>query len=157
MFVKKLLQLKSGLLAVVIIFTSLFAGNGIAKMYKWVDENGDTHYTQNPPPGDIQAEELKLKKPKVDSNSALEKLDAQKNKADELQAERHKKAELAQKEKKLAEQKGARCEQAKASKASFERPRVNAVNEDGSRRIMGDEERLEGLKKATNEVSEACN
>ena len=138
-----------------IFFVLLFAQNSIAKMYKWVDEKGNTHYTQSPPPGDIQGEQLNLKS-NVDTESAQKKVEDQKNKADELQSERHKKAEIAQKEKELAEQKEARCKQAKASKASFERPRVNAVNEDGSRRIMGDEERLEGLTKAIKEVNEAC-
>ena len=58
---------------------------------------------------------------------------------------------------KSAAEKKARCEQAKKSQASFERPRVNAVNEDGSRRVMGEEERLESLEKAKKAVEEACN
>jgi len=152
-------QLKSGLLLIIIIIiiimASLFSHQSIAKIYKWVDENGKTHYTQSPPPGDTQAEPLKLNT-KVDTESAQKQLEDQKNKADDLQTERHKKAEVAQKKKELAAQKEARCQQAKASKASFERPRVNAVNDDGSRRIMGDEERLEGLTKAIKEVKEAC-
>mgnify|MGYP003624459369 FL=1 len=148
-------QLKSGLLLMSIIMASLFSHQSIAKIYKWVDENGKTHYTQSPPPGDTQSEQIKLNS-KVDTESAQKQLEDQKNKADDLQSERHKKSEIAQKEKELAAKKEEWCERAKASKASFERPRVNAVNDDGSRRIMGDEERLEGLIKATKEVRDAC-
>ena len=133
----------------------LYSHESMARVYKWVDENGKTHYTQSPPPGDTQAEQLKLNT-KVDTESAQKQLEEQKNKADELQSKRYKKAEIAQKEKELAAKKEARCNQAKASKASFERPRVNAVNDDGSRRIMNEEERLEGLTKAIKEVKEAC-
>ena len=29
-----------------------------AVTYKWVDEDGNTHYTQSPPPGDTKAETI---------------------------------------------------------------------------------------------------
>ena len=126
-----------------------------AKMYKWVDEDGNTHYTQSPPPGGIQAEELSPP-PAVNTESAQKKLESRVKKADELQAERYKKAELEEKQKQIAAEKELRCSSAKASQASFERPRVNMVNEDGSRRIMGEEERLAALEKAEAQVKDAC-
>ena len=43
--------------------------NSIARMYKWVDEDGNTQYTQSPPPGDIESEVIKPP-PKVDTEAA---------------------------------------------------------------------------------------
>ena len=42
------------------IFISFLSFSAEARMYKWVDEEGNTHYTQSPPPGDIEPETLKL-------------------------------------------------------------------------------------------------
>ncbi|HKK16999.1 MAG TPA: DUF4124 domain-containing protein, partial [Gammaproteobacteria bacterium] len=42
-----------------ILLALLVSSNALAAMYKWVDENGEVHYTQTPPPGDIQAETIK--------------------------------------------------------------------------------------------------
>ena len=133
----------------------LWSQHSLARMYKWVDENGRTHYTQSPPPGDIEAKEIKGIS-KVDTESAQIQLEKQKEKADKLQDERHKRAEKEKKEEEKVAQLKARCEQAKLSQASFERPRVNMVNEDGSRSIMEEKQRLEGLEKAKKEVKEAC-
>lgn len=40
------------------VFFSFFAGPASAKLYKWVDKNGVTHYSQTPPP---QSENVKVK------------------------------------------------------------------------------------------------
>ena len=142
------------LLALIVLCTT--PQSVLARMYKWVDEDGNTHYTQSPPPGDIQAEEINPP-PEVDTEAAQKQLEAQRKQADKLQTDREKRAELAEKEKKIAAEKEARCQAAKASQASFERPRVNYVDDDGSRRIMGEEERLAGLARAKEQVKEACN
>ena len=49
-----------------------------------------------------------------------------------------------QRQKKLAQE----AEQARVSRASYERPRVNEVMADGSRRVVGEEERQAGLARA---------
>ena len=138
-----------------LIFYCAFPQIVTAKMYKWIDENGNTHYTQTPPSGDIQAIEISPP-PRVDTSEAQKKLESQIEQADKYQSDRYKQLELEEKEQKLAADKEARCMSARASQASFERPRVNYVNEDGSRRIMEEEERLASLEKAKAQVKEAC-
>ena len=45
-----------------------------AALYKWVDADGNTHYTQQPPPGDIDSETIKPP-PRIDKEGALKDLD----------------------------------------------------------------------------------
>lgn len=150
---------KSGQFIGVVIVVSMamiaISNDSVARIYKWVDDNGKTHYTQSPPPGDIEAEEINIST-KVDVESAQKELESQKEKADKLQAERQKQAEQDKKEKEKIAKQEARCKQAKLSLASYERPRVNYVDENGNRSVMEEEKRLEGLEKAKKEVSEAC-
>ncbi len=41
----------------------LLAGPALAEMYKWADENGKTHYSDQPPPGATKTETIKGPKP----------------------------------------------------------------------------------------------
>ena len=129
--------------------------HSLATAYKWVDEDGNTHYTQTPPPGDTPGEAIN-RPPKVDTEAAQGEIKALTERADKLQAERTKKAE--QRQKKLAQEaeRATLCQQARASQASYERPRVNEVMADGSRRVMGEEERQAGLARARTLVSKFC-
>ena len=129
--------------------------HSLATAYKWVDEDGNTHYTQTPPPGDTPGEAIN-RPPRVDTEAAQGKIKALTERADKLQAERVEKAE--QRQKKLAQEaeRATLCQQARASQASYERPRVNEVMADGSRRAMGEEERQAGLARAKTLVSKFC-
>ena len=126
-----------------------------ATAYKWVDEDGNTHYTQTPPPGGLPSEALGPP-PKVDTEAAQRKMKSQSERADKLQADRAEKAEKMQKQLARKAEQETLCRQARASQASFERPRVNEVREDGSRRVMGEEERQAKLKQAKTQVSKFC-
>jgi uncharacterized protein DUF4124 len=156
MALSKSILMKTTLLVSSIFLVSLYSNDSLARIYKWVDENGKTHYTQSPPPGDTESEQLEYGS-KVDTDAAVKEMEDKKQKADNLQSERHKKAELAEKERKIAQQKEERCKQAKASLTSYQRPRVNRVNEDGSREVIGEEERLNSIENAEKQVEEACN
>ena len=129
--------------------------HSLATAYKWVDEDGNTHYTQTPPPGDTPGKVIN-RPPKVDTEAARGEIRALTERADKLQAERAEKAE--QRQQKLAQEaeRQALCQQARASRASYERPRVNEVMADGSRRAMGEEERQAGLARARTLVSRFC-
>lgn len=41
----------------------LLGGLAEAKVYKWLDENGKVVFSQKPPPGNIQAEEIRVNAP----------------------------------------------------------------------------------------------
>ena len=137
------------------ILTACPLQHSLATAYKWVDEDGNTHYTQTPPPGDTPGEAIN-RPPKVDTKAAQDEIKALTERADKLQADRAEKAE--QRQKKLAQEaeRATRCQQARASRASYERPRVNEVMADGSRRVMGEEERQAGLARAKDLVSKFC-
>ena len=92
----------------------------------------------------------------MDTEAARGEIKALTERADKLQAARAEKAE--QRQKKLAQEaeRATLCQQARASQASYERPRVNEVMADGSRRAMGEEERQAGLARARTLVSKFC-
>ena len=137
------------------ILTACPLQHSLATAYKWVDEDGNTHYTQTPPPGDTPGKAIN-RPSKVDTEAAQDEIKALTKRADKLQAERAEKAE--QRQKKLAQEaeRATRCQQARTSQASYERPRVNEVMADGSRRVMGEEERQAGLARAKTLVSKLC-
>ena len=125
-------------------------------IYKWTDENGKVHYTQSPPP-DGNAEEKTFQLPPQSVNEAARKKSAkQKETADSLQEDRHKiAAEQKKSQEELAKQ-HADCERAKQVLASYQRPRVNAVEANGQLRRLGEEERQATLAKAQQYEKELC-
>ena len=129
--------------------------HSLATAYKWVDEDGNTHYTQTPPPGNTPGEAIN-RPPRVDTEAAQGKIKALTERADKLQAERAEKAEKRRQQLAQEAEQATLCQQARASRASYERPRVNEVMADGSRRIMGEEERQAGLARAKTLVSKFC-
>jgi len=139
----------------IILCCIIFANSSIAAMYKWVDEKGNTHYTQKPPSTNVEVEIIKPPRA-VDTEGANKSLDEQKKKAGALRDDRLSKAD----EKRKAEEKAAiidkHCKQAQASKASYLRPRVTNENEDGSLRVLTEEERQEGISKAQKQIDEYC-
>jgi Domain of unknown function (DUF4124) len=127
-----------------------------AEMYKWVDENGNTHYSQSPPNIDVDVE--KIKPPaKIDTESAIKSLDKQKNAADKLRDDRISAKEEKQKTEEETTRKKEECQQARARLASYQRPRVNILNEDGSQRTILEEERQAEIRKSQDYVDKACN
>ena len=140
---------------VLFILTACPLQHSLATAYKWVDEDGNTHYSQTPPPGDTPGEAIN-RPPGVDTEAARGAVRALTERADKLQAERAEKAEQRQKKRAQEAERETRCQQARASRASYERPRVNEVMADGSRRIMGEEERQAGLARARTLVSRFC-
>lgn len=144
----------SGLSLLVVGFIISLSAN--AKMYKWVDENGQVQYTQSPPPGDIEVKEIKPP-PKVDTDAAQKALEAQKEKVSEQYEKRMEAEKEAEESEQKAKEKEQRCNQAKQRLASFQRPRVNLTDENGNPVRATEEQRLEGLEKARKYISENCN
>ena len=134
----------------------LFCIAASAEMYKWVDEDGNTHYSQSPPVSDVEVETIKPP-PTIDIDAANKALEEQKKKADKLKDERL----TAKEEKKKAEeetaQKQKECDMAKKRLASYQRPRVNVKNPDGSLRVIEEEERQAEIKKSKEYIEKACN
>jgi len=127
-----------------------------AEMYKWVDENGNIHYSQSRPNIDVDVE--KIKPPaKIDTESAIKALEKQKQSVDKLRDNRITTKEEKLKAKEEEARKKEECQQAKARLASYQRPRVNILNEDGTKRTVPEEERQTEIKKSQAYVDKACN
>ena len=144
------------LLLMLFILTACPSQHGLATAYKWVDEDGNTHYTQTPPPGDRPSEAIGAPPPGTDPEAARSEIKALTERADRLQAERTEKAEKRRQQLAEEAERETLCQEARASRASYERPRVNQVMEDGSRRIMGEEERQAGLARARTLIGRFC-
>jgi len=131
------------------------AGNAFAAMYKWVDEEGNTHYSERPPPG-IETETIKPP-PKVDTERALKDLEERKNKFNESEETRVKKAEDQEIRGEEVAMNKRNCELArdKLAKAN-EQTRVYAQEKDGTRRRITEEERQERIAAAQKDIAEFC-
>lgn len=144
------------LASIIIIISSLsYSMMSIAQVYKWTDADGTTHYTQTPPPKDIEAIKIKSPPP-VDTESANEELRLKKKRLDKTREQRLKHAEKREKEeqeKKLADQ---NCQRARARLATYQKPRVNLVDEAGNYTKITEEERLSELTKSKDLVDEHC-
>jgi FtsZ-binding cell division protein ZapB len=148
---------KAALISVIIFNAALFTSIAEAKMYKWVDENGNTHYTQSPPPGDIQGEQIKPpSKIKIDTESAQNQIEQQKNKADDIRSDRQEQAKIEALQKENEAVKKENCKRAHQSMQTYSRPRGLIQQEDGSRIRIDEETRQAGLAESQKKIEEYC-
>lgn len=135
----------------------VFSGNAAAAMYKWVDEDGNVHYTQTPPPADVRQAETIKPPPDVNTDKARKDLEQEQELVDKIREQRLETKEeerLAQKER---EQKEANCKMARDRLASYTQPRVRYTGEDGNRYYFTEEERQEQIQKSKDMIDEFCN
>lgn len=136
-----------------LLSTSLVAG----KMYRWVDENGVTQYTQTPPPkGD--AKEIKPPPPPaVDPAEAQRQLNAQRQKLEDLREDR---SLAKQKSTESAEEKAAKAKNCQAARDNLkklqENPRGRWMQKDGTQTRYTDEQRQAKIKEAQDQIKEFC-
>ena len=135
----------------------LLAGTAQAAIYKWVDANGDVHYSQTPPPPGVAGETLQPPPPDVDTETATKQLNEQERQFEEFRKQRDEQADKeAQAAVELALQQK-NCQMAKDRLASYERrPNINFVQEDGSRVRATEEERQAEIKKSEDMIQEFC-
>lgn len=126
-----------------------------AEMYKWVDADGNTHYTQSPPPPGIEGKTLKSPS-KVNKDLADKQAESRQKYVDDARKKRNEVADKQKKETETAAAKKAKCDQAKSRLATYERPRVNLVDEDGKRTRATEERRQAELAKSRKLVAELC-
>ena len=130
-----------------------------AQLYKYVDKNGKTVYTDqppanvdakpvtSPPPAPSQAKGAPGNKSAVDKDKDAEKGRDQAKEAQKKQDEASKKAQQAE----------MRCNQARSAYQQYtEGGRLMKYNEKGEREFMSDEEIAKGLNSSRREMEEAC-
>ena len=142
-----------------------FAPLASAQLWKYVDKDGKTVYTDQPPTN-VQSKPVAAPPPPptapatagskggtAGNKSALER-DKDAEKSREAAKDAAKKQEEAAQKAKLAEE---RCTQARSALQQFtEGGRLMKYNEKGERVYMDDEEIAKGLQKARQETEQAC-
>ncbi|MFA7096117.1 MAG: DUF4124 domain-containing protein [Gammaproteobacteria bacterium] len=128
-----------------------------AGLYKWVDEQGITHYSQEPPAtGKVQ----KIKPPPPppeNAGKAIERLEAQRQELDERRAARLEAARERQEEAKSEEIREAACRQARENLARLEaHNRIALRSPDGNYTYLDEEQRQQRIAEARDLVSNYC-
>ena len=139
-----------------ILLLGALPGVAAAAVYKWVDENGQVQYTQTPPPGGVEATELKPPPGPADEDGAIERQETLQKALDERRESRDESARKAGEDADYARQKAERCEAAKHRLQQAEYPRTNFIEPDGSERRATEEERQQQTQEAQKQVEEFC-
>ena len=147
----------------ILLVISIFLLGGIspakAELYKWVDEQGKVHYSDQPASGKIKSE-TKLEianqpaKAGADNTKTWQEkdLDYKKRLADAAEAET-KKQQVAQDAKTKLEN----CDKAKQNLSQLESNLpVTTFNENTGRTILNEAQRADATEKARKSVSEWC-
>ncbi|MGK0297488.1 MAG: hypothetical protein ACI9XC_001096 [Gammaproteobacteria bacterium] len=127
-----------------------------AEMYKWVDENGVTQFTQSRPPGETDVEIIEVKT-KPASTSALKNLESQIKRADGLREKRLETEENKRIDKENQAVVVENCRRSRARLQSYSVPNALREQEDGSRARVDEDARQRELVAAREMVQKYCN
>lgn len=138
-----------------------------SKFYKWTDENGVVHYTQEPPPEQVQADELTVQDLGPASIDTAAEEDASDDESesssidsvnDRLAAEAEKfREQAAVLEERQKQVRNLNCQEGRARIAALEpRQQVLIQLPDGSERMVSGQERINELEKARKMVADNC-
>lgn len=137
---------------------SLLAGNpaGAAEVYKWKDADGNVHYSETPPPGEIETDTVDTSEGGASAQQLkrLHELRQQLNKSDQLQA---KEAEARQKKREFQEIKEENCVNSKAKLQKLQAAgRLRSVDEFGNVTRTTPEEHTARIKAAEANIEKWC-
>jgi hypothetical protein len=155
MFMRKTTTINRKLTVLLLGCVCLSSQHAIAEMYKWLDAEGNTHYTQSPPPGDIEKEVIKPP-PKINSELSDKQLENRKKKLTESRDNRLKSKQQKKDEQQDLEKQRADCEKARARLASYQRPRVNVKDKDGNSVRAPEEQRQKEIAKSKDLIAKLC-
>lgn len=158
----KRLSFISLVMASMIACLSLTSVNAEAKekIYRWVDENGVTHYGEKPPEKEVQVDKIKTRKDySSDAKAARQALEEKRKARDEAStAPATTKNEDA--ERVIAERKKKLEEGCKTAKKNLEvlstHGRVKETAEDGTPKYLSEEEHADRIRKTTQYLNDNC-
>ena len=127
-------------------------------MYKWVDADGNTHYTQTPPPDGIAKEDLNLPaSAKLDNTEAVKAFEDQHNKKQESAETRQKDEKEQNRSAEHTALKKENCRKAKAKLENVQNTvRIRAVDEYGNIVRASEEERQRRITEAQENIKKWC-
>lgn len=154
--------MKYGLLILLV----LASVNSYAGLTKWVDKDGNVHYSDAPPPEGVKSESVRIQSPDEGTSQgstpasgpakakSIYEMERDLNKERKAQEEADKKA--AEKEKE-AEAKQRNCAAAQNQLSTLRNaPRIATYDAQGNRSIMDDATREEQIRQAEASVSQFC-
>jgi hypothetical protein len=149
------------LISVLLCVLMLTTTSAVAATYKWVDENGQTVYSQTPPPSGTQDVERVKAPPRPPSNSGTAAAQKTKDDADAFNERREEKKTQQQDKKNMQKADAQRKEHCDGMRADIEtltnKPIVRRTSEDGSEsRVLTTEEREADVKMLRERVKKEC-
>lgn len=135
------------------ITTSSWAG-----MYRWVDEDGNTVYSQHAPPGAIESTVIKPPPPPaVDPEEAQKKLNQTMQKLDDASEDRELTRKKQEEEQKASATRETNCAHARHNLENLlTRVRALVRTSDGEYVRLTEEERQKRIQEAKEQVSKNC-
>lgn len=145
------------LVILAVIALALSVNTQAKKIYKWVDEQGNTHYGDAVPSSVGSAQEIIVPAtPEVDPSVNTRKQRTERL-LESFQQERAEKRETQQAAAKELRKRRDNCERAKKSQYKYEHAAfLYSTDEDGNRVILGDEEYAIAMAKAQANVEQWC-
>ncbi len=125
-----------------------------ARVYKWVDEDGNVHYSQTLPPGQ-QGESIK-DPPKVDTEAAVEELKQDQDAFTERQAQEQQRHAEEQKLAADAAEMAKRCDTLRSNLAGLLNTQRIYEGEGDARRRIGEEERQARITSTEQAIAKDC-
>jgi hypothetical protein len=150
------------------VLLMMFGMNAFAEVNKWVDENNQVHYSDQPPPAIAKTKKLRSDSDSRGSAAASGVAETTGSAAPKTIAEREAELRKAQKAKKEAADKAvknqaneedikANCAQAQLSlKALQEGMRMVEIDANGERSYLDDEQRQQRIAKTQQDISRIC-
>ncbi len=157
MTMKKLYQ---GTLLLIASFTLNQSISVAANIYKWVDEQGNVHYSQQKP-NNTASEKMKVQNRTPQSSSSYNRpgTDSEKNNTGDKQPPDDKKQGKDKKPETAAEKKRrmAACEQARKQLTTMQSiGRIRSRDKDGNTTYMSQEQKEQRMKKIRESISKTC-
>ena len=131
--------------------------NSFGEIYKWTDENGNVVFSERKPTA--SKTDVETVTPIVTGGrnafeqEDFETKDTEAGQAADPEARKREEQAIAEKNRKVEER---NCKASRDRLVSLQRPRVNEVAEDGTRRVMGEDERQAEIAKSEAAVNEWC-
>jgi len=144
-----------GILITALMLSSA-SGFVFAETYKWTDDDGNVHYSQQPPPADIEAQTIDT--PNAGSEAGKSEVQRRLEKFQQREEKREKAEQERQRQQKKAEIYRKNCQTARERLAKLQRGRqVRSFDEDGNMRRLSVEEHQQRIDNVKKDVEKYCN
>ncbi len=131
-----------------------------AKVYKWVDENGNVHFGDRPAGNDAQELEIKTREPAAPAPTPglpLRPSQVRTSISDVMEEERLRRKDAREKEKQARESRQRNCVLARDKLRSYEESDyLYDIDSEGNRRVLNDAQRKAAEDAARDDVTRFC-